>query len=58
MTKVANVASVPEPGGPVTYTVTVTNTSITDAVEIEKSAVLGALSNLNVYAMCVAPPPL
>ncbi|MBX3285539.1 MAG: DUF11 domain-containing protein, partial [Actinobacteria bacterium] len=35
VTKVANVASVPEPGGPVTYAVTVTNTSAVDAVTID-----------------------
>ncbi len=35
VTKVADVASVPEPGGPVTYTVTVTNTSTVDAVTID-----------------------
>ncbi len=34
VTKVADVASVPEPGGPVTYTVTITNTSDVDAVTI------------------------
>ncbi|MBX3285760.1 MAG: VWA domain-containing protein, partial [Actinobacteria bacterium] len=35
VTKVANVDSVPEPGGPVTYTVTVANTSAVDAVTID-----------------------
>ncbi len=35
VTKVADVASVPEPGGPVTYTVTVSNTSTVDGVRID-----------------------
>ncbi len=35
VTKVADVASVPEPGGPVTYTVTITNGSGTDTVTID-----------------------
>ncbi|WP_426572221.1 DUF7507 domain-containing protein [Aquihabitans sp. McL0605] len=34
VTKTANVDSVPEPGGPVTYTVTVKNTSAADSVTI------------------------
>ncbi len=35
VTKVANVTTVPEPGGPVTYAVTVTNTSTVDDVVID-----------------------
>jgi hypothetical protein len=33
-------------------------TSDFDEVELEKGAVLGALSDLNVHSLCVAPPPL
>ncbi len=29
-----------------------------NAVELEKVATLGAISNLHVYSLCVAPPPL
>jgi hypothetical protein len=36
----------------------INTTSDFDQVEIEKAAVLGALSDLNVHALCVAPPPL
>ncbi|HWK52143.1 MAG TPA: hypothetical protein VNR40_19750, partial [Steroidobacter sp.] len=36
--------------------VIIDSTAAFDEVEIEKAAVLGALSNLNVHAMCVAPP--
>ena len=35
VTKTANLASVPEPGGPVTYTVDITNTSVADTVTID-----------------------
>jgi uncharacterized repeat protein (TIGR01451 family) len=35
VTKTADVASVPEPGGPVTYTVDITNTSVADSVTID-----------------------
>ncbi|RYY63861.1 MAG: hypothetical protein EOO24_57015, partial [Comamonadaceae bacterium] len=43
-------------GDPTRQLLVMNTTSNFDAVEIEKAAVLGALSSLNVHSMCVAPP--
>lgn len=40
------------------YLLLVNTTNNFDSVEIAQSAVVGALNTLDVYAMCVAPPPL
>ncbi|WP_331350823.1 hypothetical protein [Cellvibrio sp. UBA7671] len=40
------------------YLLLVNTTNNFDSVEISQGAVVGALNSLDVYAMCVAPPPL